>query len=1829
MRRGFSKVLAGILSTALIFSSANYLVYAEEESHVVTASEMEMQELTETESAETKPAEEMPETKVSEEKAPEAETSEERETEASDQNTSESETFEVKTETESQTQIKSTEEPTQIASEETGTSETGILETATEEISETETETETESETETQTIERYDSEADGISAKGFLEVRIVAGAEMKKAQEFTVVLTGKSKEQKQTVTLTSMRTDEQRAPEVSASFTKLEAGTYNLQVSGNGYTTYKQTNIRLENKGYRLQLYVGKAPKTDNANAPKPGLIVPGNSNDAVADAIVNAIRKKTFDKSYDFNGDGVIDLLDLDYFTKFIRAEKLAGRQAALETYTVVSADDIVPTAGEKTELAKGDWKAMLQGKGTIALKTETGDKISEVSPVELIFDFSDGRAVSMERIVLCSPQTNAIEAGKVIIVYEADGKEQSAEVAFSASRIAARNAQEDSDCSVTCDQDGTVQVHLGDQVAVKQVTFKITKTSDEDLNLAEISSVEFVNGMEDKIPDPVVDIPTKVQAEPGNKSFTLSWEKQRNVTDYEIEISDGATTESRKTTAYTGVVIKQFAKDKLVNKKDYTVRVRSLNGEWKSGFSDTVTVAPKVDKVPDRPDNVSVTGGYRNIQVSWKLVKDADSYNVFYKEDGAKTYTKIEGIEKNSCQIDNLKDDTKYLAYVTAVNELGEGAASLTASDKTIGALTGLELPAYKLINTSNGEGVLSSHIKSATIGGGATMVDSPLDKDANSALGLFDNNYYSHVYREDWDFGGAYPDNVKGVTVELDHVYDIGMIMFAEPVDLGAYSYVTVQYWDENGSKQKAANVSILQKTSGSRKYYMIKFKDPVKTAKLQIGVGRYNGGLRKITISEIRLYEYDSLEQDILNLYSDDLHITLKDSVTEETIQELQKRLDTKDSESGEYHPERDALQKELDTAKKLLETGGLGGVLQVNPNITPKKDSQISVGGLNAWQPLGVTAATGEEIVVYVGNTGMKDGASTTLQLVFTQYHSESGKFFATQSLKIGRNEITVPKISSVDAEKGGALYVQYNGNNDKDHYAVRVSGGVQFPVLNLYHISEEQEREKRIADYVQELKVYVDRLETQHNELHGGGQNEAVAYAYDARQCILNTTDIQTDKMMFSIPASQVLAGLGGSNQETTLANTVKAMNDMLTLFYQHKGLTDSFVEGTDSAVIAKNHLPYQYLNIRYMRMFAGAFMYASGNHIGIEWPETKGMMGGVPVVSSEKGEYVSGRYFGWGIAHEIGHEINQGAYAHAEVTNNYFAVLAQAKDANNTVRFQYPNVFKKVTSGTTGYADNVFTQLGMYWQLHLAYDRDYNFKTYDTYQELFENRFFARVDSYARNTGLAPAPNGVALTLDGDRDQNLMRLASAAAQRDLSEFFIRWGMTPNDATLAYVKQFAPEERAIYYVDDEARVYEMENGSGSAITGKNVVTAKAEVKDSEVTLQMTSTADAKALQGYEITRVFIEQGKERREVCGFTQGDTFTDYVAFAANRTITYEVTAIDKLMNRSAVFQTNTVKIEGDGIQDKSAWTIETNMVSADDSIEDATEEKPCEPIAVSASERMIDNNRSTTFTGKADSADPYILLKLNRSTQVSALRYMLSGDGQSIADYKIEVSEDGKTYTQVKTGAFRLENNSTIVYFENGTDPWVCTYDASFVKLTAVGQKGTELSVTELDLYGPSGDNIEFLSAQNGQSGFGVLENDYIYDSETKAKIPAGSIVFTGTYKGNPAYNVVVLYDENGKIVGGEDKDGNLIAHQIILAPNPGDAMLGETSEGTWIYWLEPDAVVSQTSLPDKVRAELYRVDNALTNEGQRMVSDTKYVTLPETLPPIQIN
>ncbi len=1674
-----------------------------------------------------------------------------------------------------------------------------------------ETEADPEQETE-ENSEPTPEQTPARDVKGSLQVQLSSALGGPDHQSYTAVLKGSSGSESK-MELSEMET--------AVTFSDLEDGDYELLVSGKGFETYSQ-KLQIGKKAYSVQLYTDFIGGFDFSEGKRhPGVLLYGDVNgdqkldEKDQNQIIAAVEDQTAEG--DLNGDGSTTLVDLQYFA--------AHYKTGLDTKASVQSSipgAMSDTSAEGTQIVGGEEQLdkLFQAEGSVQLKPEKGGAITESNPVALSFDFALAGDPVMEGVVIHAPQSGngAIENGKVQITYlDENGQEKQMEVSVGAS---ART----SGASVNREPDGTLVIDFGKQIAVKKVVLVVTGTKNQG-NLAEISQVEFLNDMESRIPAPEMDIPENLAARAGNKEFTLSWDPVRNVTGYEVSISSEGREELRKTADNT-MDVKLFLNEKLENKQEYVVRVQSVNGQWKSGFGEAITVIPRTDEKPAPPDNLKVTGMYQGIRASWKQMKDTDSYNLYYREEGEEAYQKIEGIKSNQYQLEGLKEDTVYYVYVTGVNELGEGAPSLESYAQTA-SLKAAKMPGYKLLNTDAGEGKLSSHIESAVRGRG-TMVDSPLDEAGEkTALGVFDKSYRSYYFMEDWDDGVAYPGEGKGITVTLDDFYKMDTFTFAESEDLGTgFNAASVFYWDEKSQKMEQASCTLQQKTSeNGRKYYLIRLADPVRTNKLRFGFGR-GGNVRNIRIAELNLYLYDSLADDIEALYADDLYTTLRADVTEKTLEELQNRLDTPDEVSQEYHPDREQLQRELDTAKAIFREEALQEAVKVHTSITASADGHLNgVGGLNDWQPLGISAYEGEELTVYVGAPGKKAGDNTDLTLVATQYHGEAASWSREIGrLKVGKNEITVPGgMQSINVEHGGALYVRYTGRKDAAEYGIRVSGGTRIPVLDLYQTTEE-ERQERLLSYVEALEKQAADLKNDH-ETHRK-ESRVVDYDFDQANCILGTTDILMKEMMYSVPGGQILSALGsGSTAEKAekLDQSLKAMEQLMHLFYQHKGLSDAADAG------GKDRLPARHLNIRYMRMFAGAFMYASGNHIGIEWGSVPALASSVPVVS-ENGKYKSGNLFGWGIAHEIGHQLNQGQYAVAEITNNYFSLLAQAKDTADSVRFDYQDVYEKVTSQTTGYSDNVFVQLAMYWQLHLAYDRGYNYKTYDTWKEQFQNLFFARVDAYARDASRAPAPEGIALSLESkNADQNLMRLASAAAGKDLTEFFTRWGLTPDAATAAYMQQFPEEERAIYYVNDDARSYEIENGTKGTIKGKDVISPKSSVSVSDqvpnqVTLNLkTTAADPNVILGYEITRCTMEQGQIQREVVGFATEETYVDTVSTINNRVVAYEVAAVDQFLQRSAVQKIGEVKISGDGSLGKEKMTLTSNLVSDQDESRPGEEGNPCEPQSAPAYEQIIDGDYSAVYTGSSEKADPELTFSFQRSFEVCGLKYTVADGAAPIEAYEIQVRSGGEWKT-VKSGSFQMENGSQTVYFENeNQDPWVATYDAEAVRLVAKGQAGKKISVSEIDILGPSGDNIEFY--EDGTPAIGILKEDFVYDQNTGDAIPKGSLIFTGTYKGNPAYNVVMLYDEEGNLVGGSDSQGALKAQQIILAEVPEHGELGETSDGSWIYYLEPG---SFTELPGQVRAELYRVDNAMTNEGQRLVSDTMLKKLPEKLPEISL-
>ena len=119
------------------------------------------------------------------------------------------------------------------------------------------------------------------------------------------------------------------------------------------------------------------------------------------------------------------------------------------------------------------------------------------------------------------------------------------------------------------------------------------------------------------------------------------------------------------------------------------------------------------------------------------------------------------------------------------------------------------------------------------------------------------------------------------------------------------------------------------------------------------------------------------------------------------------------------------------------------------MLHVHTNISASYDSALKLSGLNAWQPLGITAKAEDEIVIYVGTNNGSRGSKSKLQLVVTQQHGEYDQLSKTIALNVGRNVITIPALTTTDVEKGGALYIQYTGSQTIDSYAVRVNGGIR------------------------------------------------------------------------------------------------------------------------------------------------------------------------------------------------------------------------------------------------------------------------------------------------------------------------------------------------------------------------------------------------------------------------------------------------------------------------------------------------------------------------------------------------------------------------------------------------------------------------------------------------------------------------------------------------------------------------------------------------------------------------------------------------------------
>lgn len=1680
----------------------------------------------------------------------------------------------------------------------------------------------------------------------------------------------------------SLMPEEDAAQREKAVFDNLPDGKYDLRVTAEGYLPYEQP-IEVKGDTSKVMILNDYGDTSYSSSSAHPGLIRMGDVNgsgsidkedlDELIDAVYDGEVTGKDQEGMDLNRDGEVDLIDLQYFASLYTGKEGSDNiPSTVERSITVHEGDVKLASSSNATRVEGDVEDLFNtdSNSSIMLEREDEDQpISEEFPVQLELELSNQPVIG--GIVIQSPVNSegAISTGEVEAELE-DGK--ILHVAIERYARAKKRGSFRSSATATVDADGAILIDLKNQKPVKKIRIKITGTVSEG-NLAEISQVEFLGDMKDRIPPPAQNIPQNVSAQIGSEMFTLTWDRELNITGYEVSVTHEGKTELMESTENT-LTVQEFDGKELLNYETYLVKVRAVNGSWKSGYSQQISVMPEPEGPPPAPENISIEGGYKSLHVSWKKMKDTKSYSLYFRQTGMEDFTVLEELTGTSTSINGLEDRTEYEIYMVGHNPWGESPKSNLYSGSTI-AVEAAKMPAYRLINTAPEEGeAMAKHIKEVTIHKDSSVTSVPGD--------VVDGDPYSCWELKDWDSGGTY-EKYRGPIITLDQPYTMDTIAFISGPNQKTGFLETnfrIRAWEGEESEPVLIKGRLSARASldqNGKTYYEFLADEPFTADQVQINLTTVNS-VRYMSIAEIRFYEYDLLLNEVLALYTDDLHMTLREDVDEPIIASLRAQADQVDPASGEMTPKRDLILKELDNAEQILKHGSDQRVISVNTAVSKKYDSHITFSaGLNGWQPLGTAALAGEQVVIYVGSPGKRSGDNTNLTLYATQYHGEASHLKSNGiPLKIGFNEITIPTVSNMKVEKGGALYVEYTGNKPEEIYKLRVSGGSQYPVLDVTQADTEEGRRELVDAYVEEMADYVEKIESLHyaDPDREDSHSALSGQEYDEKNCILGATDIVLDQVMYSIPIQRVydsVTGGGASREEASekLYQSLKAMDEMVYLFYQHKGLNADPVIGTVS--YPKDRLPSTRLNIRYQRMFAGAFMYAGGLHIGIEW-DSCGLAGGAVPIESEDGIYASGNYFGWGIAHEIGHIINESAYAVAEVTNNYYSILAQAKDTNDSVRFKYEDAYRKVTSGTKGGSSD---QLGMYWQLHLAYDDGFNFKTYENYEEQRENLIFARIDSYARDVSRAPAPGNVELTLNGaDKDNKLMRLACAAAEKNVLEFFTRWGMTPDGTTKNYADQFPKEERAIYYINDEARKHRVKDGSSIADSVEITAAVQQSSEDgSRVTLTMEANGKdgsdlGKGLFGYEITRLERRYGKTESKVVGFTLEDTFTDVVAGINNRVVGYEIRGIDWCMNPTKPYRlTEEILVSHDGSMDKAGWSIAVNTWSEEDwpvdEDGDSGESQYHQSCSgtISSAKTMIDEDPNTIYIGivpksentgggqsGSGTSDAQAVISLGRTEAIAGIKYTYRGE-DPVAAYTISISDNGEAWTTIKSGVFQLTDGTATVHFDKENDGRYYVYEAAYVKITA--DESNRFAAAELDVLNPVGDQIML-----DETGIGILKEDAVLkhdesghdaeegeDTETATPsnaadiretvsdagnsdvtiIPKGSIVFTGSYKGNPAYNMVLLFDENGNVVGGKDSDGDTIADQLIFAPDPKEGQLGEITEGRWIYYILPEYQNGMT-LPGRVRAELYRTQDANTNEQDRLVSDTKLFVVPSPLP-----
>ena len=1465
----------------------------------------------------------------------------------------------------------------------------------------------------------------------------------------------------------------------------LPTGDYALSLSGRGYTTCT-TPVELENYSQHVLMSTGN------------GSFALG---DVDGDGAVTAADRDAMDAhlgqtgdldTYDLNGDGVVDVTDLSYINKLVGVE---GEPQILSTAAIVRT-----TVEEgSVNLSGGTADDLFTGGNTVTLAPAPGK--SELSlPITL------DKATEMSEISITTPVSEgAIQAGSALVELEGGG---TMTVPFNISAPAGVHAT-----GRTAGQ-SVISIDLGKKVSVTKVTITVTKVEGQTGKTPEFAAVTQIQFLKDIVSDAIqADTQVKgLSAAAGDGEVKLVWDSVKNVTGYTVSYGQDRNHLSQSLWVSTN----KATLSGLKNNQTYYFQVTAASDGWTGTPSAVISAVPVPANAPGAPSNLVVEGADTALRLTWGSTKDATYYQVFYREQGEGDFRRWgSDTASTGAVITGLTNSTEYEVAVKAGNLRGVGPLSAVALGTPKKETFDMpELPTDGRIDNGS---VTSIVMKDPS------NVDKGLCPNFDVTTHLTDNDPNTYWVARHYSPSSA-------ITYTFDGTYDMNYVLVVPYLDAKHKKCIKTFNVTARDPEGEVLYTAEALPASGliDGGYVALAFPELKGVHSLTIGLNEVEGGGARVSISEIAFYKSNTLSDDIAALFDNGSFTALKGSVEQSDITALRERLTALSS----FYLDRTRLKDELDLAQALMER-------KDNALALVKNDFQsrwASAAGdkaagqtASALQPLGITAKAGATVAIYADLPG-----DQPVYVVPTQFYGESGVWKGSPiELKNGRNYITVPEIGSLKDTRGGVLYLTYAGDRPEDiEIQIRNAANVwQMPVLELsgWYDLDEGGRKDAIRTYVQALETYVSGL-------------TGTALTTDVR----NATEISTPSVLLSLPADQVLAGLKGVNHDEnamveTMYQNVLAWEEELFAANQVQGII-----AADADLGTYRYPMTTRQNIRYMRMFAGAFMYAAGEHIGVEYGSTAALVQGRPAAQTA-GAPENG-LFGWGIAHEIGHNMDK--LGKAECTNNLYSLALQAWDGEAmtlstrlTADGRWADIFNKVAQGRPGTANNVFVQLGMYWQLHLAYDEAEE-------PMAFYNQFFRLWKSNA---------------YDGyGYDERFALIAAQVADKDLTEFFTRWGMTLSPAVKAILDDYPAEDRAVWYLNDASRNHRLEDGA--AARGEASVTAS--VDGSQVTLHITHT-DSGEILGYEIRR--------NGAAIGFTTGDVYVDDLGAANNLTYTYSVVPVDQLGNLGSEAEANEVRVAYDNAIDPDLYDLERS-------------------------------GDTVTVTMKGG-AVPVTGLKVTGTD--------LSGH------YTVKVKADAHSedWTDAKEGT--LSGDTVVAYFTKpGADPSdtrIWTYDAAVLELSGIPEEarvelldypgdrvdfydGAAVGILSHDYHYNNGEVVEagtlvILGTYRGDPRYNYVEVEAVYNTTAEA----GSVT-------------TITRPMNG--------------YGLLLAEIPADGAVSDTSDGFFLFVPDlaaEKALNAQSGVTDdyplEIRVNLYRTDVPGDTSSKRLTSRTLWLPFPD--------